>query len=1069
MRKVCGALLVGLLVCAGSILGEAKSAKAPPSGELPAGFFAGLSFRHVGPIGNRVAAVVGVPGEAGTYYAGAASGGIWKTTDGGVTWVPVFDEQGVASIGALAVAPSDSNVVWAGTGEAFLRSNVSIGSGVYRSTDAGRTWKHAGLPNTGRIPRIVVHPKDPDTAWVAALGHCWGPQPERGVFKTTDGGKTWRQVLFVDQETGVSDLVVDPTNPRILFAGSWQIRMWTAGRESGGPGSGLHVSRDGGETWQRLEGKGLPKAPWGKVALAMTPADPRRVYALIEVSSNRDFAPVDPADGVLWRSDDGGTSWKLVNADHTLTQRPLYYSRAAASPDDADEIRFMAVEHSLSIDGGKTTTEVESGWDHHDVWIDPTDADRIILGYDGGVSISTNRGKTWLRPHLPIAQMYHVAVDDQIPYFVYGNRQDGSSFRGPSNSLTGSSLPIGVWQTVGGCESGFAIPRPDGSVVYSGCYDGILERWDAARNQSQNVMVWPEAIESHAAQDIEHRFQWTFPVAMSPHDPTRVWAGSQYVHQTTDGGVTWTRISPDLTKNEPGKQRRTGGLTLDDASPSVAPALFALAESPLTPGEIWAGTNDGQVQLTRDAGATWTNLTAALLGLPPDGTVSNVEPSRHAAGTAYLTVDRHQLADFRSYVYKTTDWGKTWRKVVAGVPQDHHAYAHVVREDPARPGLLYLGTENALYLSFDDGERWQRLAAGLPPAPVHWIEVQPRFGDLVVATYGRGLWILDDLSVLRQPAAPALAGTHLFAPRAAWRFRRREEIVAAHVDPAAGRNPAYGALIQYSLPAEPSEGEKLWLEIVDGTGQTVRKLEEVPKKAGLNRAVWDLRGERTTEPKLRTQPDEHPHESFDKEGARELSDGGRFAVLVPPGTYTVRLHRGDEVQSQPLEVLIDPVAAGGEQAIARQTEALASLHRATNQVVAIINEIEWLRRQLQDLVARLGAADKWPEVAKEAGTLEEKLKTLEGELFDLRLTGAGQDMLRWPRKLYGRLTYLADYVDKTDHAPTASQLALLVRLEGEVAKVVERMDALRAGPVAEFNRKLPGQGFPYVVPEGKGE
>ncbi|KPJ92506.1 MAG: hypothetical protein AMS18_07285, partial [Gemmatimonas sp. SG8_17] len=548
--------------------GVASVAQPQDASQLGGEFFSQLGYRHIGPVGNRVSAVVGVPGDPNTYYFGGASGGVFKSVDGGVHWEPVFDDQPAASIGALAIDPSNSNVVWAGTGEAHIRSNVSIGNGIYKSTDGGKTWSHMGLDSTGRISRIVIHPTHPDVVFAAALGHLYGPQEERGVFRTTDGGETWERVLFVDENTGASDIVMDPNNPRILFAGMWQMVIWTWGRQSGGPGSGLYTSRDGGDSWEQLSGNGLPKPPLGKIALAMSPDNSDRVFALIETNSNRDFAELDDHQGVLWRSDDGGESWRMVNGDHTLVQRPHYYSRVVAAPDDHNEVHFLATSHTTSLDGGLTITRGGAGGDNHDMWIDPLIPDRMVVGNDGGISISTTRGSSWMRPRLPIAQMYHVFTDNQIPYFVYGNRQDGASHRGPSNSLTGSTIPIGVWHSVGGCESGFAVPDPvDNNIVWSGCYEGILDRYDRRTGHARNVSVWPDDPEGWPAAPLEYRFQWTFPIAISPHDHTKVYVGSQHVHQTSNGGHSWSVISPDLTTNDKSRQQKTGGLTPDDASP----------------------------------------------------------------------------------------------------------------------------------------------------------------------------------------------------------------------------------------------------------------------------------------------------------------------------------------------------------------------------------------------------------------------------------------------------------------------------------------------------------------------
>ncbi len=741
------ALISTLLIVGSASPAAAAGSALPPSAtqEESPPWATSLRYRHIGPVGNRVVAVVGVPGDPQTYYIGAASGGVWKTTDGGVHWDPLFDDQAVQAIGSLAIVPSDTNVIWAGTGETFIRSNVIVGNGIYRSTDGDRSWQHRGLEKTGRIGRVIVHPADPDTAWVAAMGHLYGPQEERGVFKTTDGGESWRRVLFVDANTGAADLVIDPSNPRVLYAGMWQMQIWTWGRESGGPGGGIHRSTDGGETWEQLTvpghaagrgssepvpgrgtrrsadgiigssssgaGRGLPTGPIGKIGLTISAAKPDRVYALIETSSHDEFSPVD-ADGVLWRSENRGDSWQLVSRDHTLHQRPLYYTRALVAPDDADEIHFMATRHSFSIDGGVSIDRGTAGGDNHDIWIDPELPDRIIVGHDGGVSISNNRGRTWWRPRLQVAQMYHVYTDNRVPYFVYGNRQDGPSYRGPSNSLTRGSIPIGAWHSVGGCESGFAVPDPvDPDIVWSGCYEGILDRYDVRTGHARNVSVAPDNREGWPAGELRFRFQWTFPISISPHDNNTVYVGSQHVHRTLNGGQSWDVISPDLTTNDPELQLKTGGLTADDSSPTYAAVLFSIAESPVEEGVLWAGSNDGRLHVSRDNGANWTSVAEYMNGLPPLGTVSNIEPSRYAAGKAYVAVDMHQVNSSVPQLWATEDYGASWRRIVDGVPAGPLSYTHVIREDPVRPGLLYSGTGNALYVSMDDGPAGSRCRA----------------------------------------------------------------------------------------------------------------------------------------------------------------------------------------------------------------------------------------------------------------------------------------------------------------------------------------------------------------------
>lgn len=1040
-------------------------------GSLREDFFQELAYRHVGPVGNRVSAVVGVPGNPNLYYIGGASGGVWKTVDGGVHWEPVFDDQPAQSIGSLAVDPTNPNVVWAGTGEAHIRSNVSIGNGVYRSLDGGETWSHVGLAESGRISRIVIHPRNPDVVFVAALGHLYGPQEERGVFRTTDGGESWERVLFVDEHTGASDIIMDPNNPEILFAGTWQMIIWTWGRRSGGPGGGLFRSTDGGDTWERLEGNGLPRPPLGKVVVGMSADDSDRIYALIETNSNRDFAPLEDHQGVLWRSDDGGESWRMVNADHTLVQRPHYYSRVVAAPDDRDEVHFLATRHSTSLDGGLTTRRGTAGGDHHDMWIDPVNPDRMIVGHDGGVSISTTRGESWMRPRLPIAQMYHVYTDDRIPYFLYGNRQDGPSFRGPSNSLTGGSIPIGAWHSVGGCESGFAIPDPvDQDIVWSGCYEGILDRYDLSTGHARNVSVWPDNPEGWPAADLRYRFQWTFPVHISPHDHNRVYAGSQHVHRTTNGGQSWEVISPDLTTNDKSKQRKTGGLTPDDASPTYACVLFAIAESPVEEGVIWTGSNDGLVHVTRDGGDTWTDVTANIPDLPPWGTVSNIEPSRYAPGKAYISVDFHQIGNTEPYAYRTEDYGESWTLVSGGIPGSVFSYVHVIREDPVRPGLLYLGTENGLYVSFDDGGGWTPLQTNLPHAPVHWLTVQERFNDLVVATYGRGFWILDDVTPLQQLTEDVVeAEAHIFAPRPAYRFRRKEAPASQPEDPGAGENPRIGATLHYLV----GEGESLEgsgrLEILDGDGTVVATLPRPDTDAGLHRAFWDLRYEASATPKMRTPVLEHSHVEMGDDGWRPAGETGRVSPLAPPGRYVVRLTLGETVLTEPLEVLKDPSSAGTEEDIRRQFQVILQLREEANGVVKLIDDAEILRAQLLRLDERLRGEEGMDEVLQASRALDEALIDLEMTLTDLRLSGgtAGQDRLRWPRRLYAKITSLAGYIGSSDFRPTDQQLEVHRRLQGLLAEREARMEEIRNGELAALNRLLEERGIPHVGVGGR--
>jgi photosystem II stability/assembly factor-like uncharacterized protein len=1046
-------------------------------GQPAADSFSQLRFRYIGPVGNRVIAAMGVPGDPNIYYAGTASGGIFKTTDGGVRWDPIFDGQPVSSVGSLAIAASDPNIVWAGTGETFIRSHISVGAGIYRSLDAGKTWALMGLEKTGRIGRVLVDPRNPDIVFACALGHAYGPQPERGVFRTTDGGKTWEQVLTVDQNTGCSDIAMDPNNPHVLLAGMWQLQLTTWNRTSGGPGSGLFKSTDGGATWKRLTGHGLPSPPVGKVGVAIAKRG-SRVYALVETG---DGVPLDgktdgkPTQrGQLWRSDDLGDNWQLVSYDRQLQGRAAYYTRCAVSPDNENEIYFMSAAFSRSLDGGRTITNTLSapGGDNHDLWIDPTNGDRLAVANDGGFSISVNRGRTWNRVQLPIAQLYHVTVDNQIPYFVYGNKQDGSSYRGPSNSLSGGrggggegetpaeetagrgtpggQINRGAWHPVTGGESGFATPDPvDPNIIWStasgsGSVGGIVTLFDERNHQARHVEIWPEQTSGSPAADLKYRFNWEFPLAISPHDHHKVYAGSQYVHVTTDGGHTWKLISTDLTRNDKTRQQFSGGLTGDNIGVEYAGVVFAIAESPKEPGLIWAGTNDGLVQLTRDGGKTWTNVTANLPGLPEWGTVSNIEASRYNAGTAYLTVDLHQVNNRDPFIYKTADYGKTWMLITDGIAHSMLSYAHCVREDPVRRGLLYVGTENGLYVSFNDGESWQPLQNNLPHAPVYWIAVQEHFHDLVLATYGRGFWILDDLTPLQQ-VAPQDAATHLFTPRDAYRFRFTTQPEAMPNDPTAGENPPYGASINYALKSAPQGNVKI--DIVDAGGRTVRTFSGAAKQVGLNRIWWDLRFTPTHQMRLRTSPDFAPEVTLNAEGWRPAPGERRISLLAPSGTYTVKLTVDGKEYTQPLKVLKDPHSDGTDTDIQTQTRLMTSLADQTNALVDAVNQIESLRAQIINLKAALGSDENATAIRSSADQLNSKLVEIEGALIQLKATGRGQDTVRWPPGLLSKIGYLASGVDSSDYPPTTQQVAVHDELNEQARHLAPASEArARKGP-----------------------
>ena len=1034
-----------------------------------------LMYRFVGPVGNRADAIVGEPGNPAVVYIGAAAGGIFKTTDGGINWAPIFDKQDVAAIGSLAIAPSAHNIVWAGTGEPFLiRPDYPMGDGIYKSTDSGRTWQHMGLDLTGHIGRIVVNPHNPDIVYACALGQAYRPQRERGIYRTTDGGKTWQQVLFVNEDTGCSDISMDAHDPQTLFAGMWQVEIRTWDLKSGGTGSGVYVSHDGGDTWKKLAGNGLPAADKavGKTGVAVAPSDSNRVYALIEEKT--------PS---LYRSDDAGKTWELVNQQHVLAERAPYYVRFRVAPNNENELFFVSVGFSISVDGGHTifipgfggeggtnpTGLGSAGGDNHDVWFDPLNPQRVMVANDAGGSISFDGGKTYARVQLPIAQLYHVYTDNRIPYFVYTNRQDGTSFRGPSNNLEGEGgffgggISTGEWTHVGGCESGFTIPDPaDNNIIWSACYDGELTRMDLRTGQARSVTVWPDASYGWTPADVKYRWHWTFPIDVSPHDHNRVYVGSQYVHETDNGGQSWRVISPDLTTNDKSHQQSSGGIATDNLMTYDGSTLYAIAESPVTTGLIWTGSNDGQVNITRDGGKNWTNVTKNIPNLPPWGTVENIEPSHSDAGTAYISVNLEQVGDYDAYVYKTSDYGQSWQLISGDVPKSMNSSAHCVIEDPVRKGMLYLGTDNSVYVSWDDGGHWTALRNNMPPAPVYWLTIQPKFNDLVVATYGRGLYILDDITPLRDYDKAQGSDAHLFQPRAAYRFRTfdntREADVDSHV---VGTNPQYGADINFYLKAAT---KKVEITIAGADGKTIRTIKYDAAKAGLNRVWWNLQYDPATPIKLRTSPPGEPWVEIPKNGFRPLVNWVHFdgAPRVAPGRYTVKLAVDGKDFTAPVEVVADPHTLGTQQDIESEVQFLLQIRSEMSDIANTVNHIEWTRKQLEDLQKMFGDDPKYAAVVKAAKELEAKAVVTENKFIDVNLTGRTEDSFRAPMGLYGRLTNLGALMNGSpgegssgaDLPPTDQAIAVHNMFKQEIAAAQRSFEELRDKDTPAFNETL---------------
>ncbi len=1073
-------------VIAGLLMGMAAAQSPGPlevgagsSATSPRAPLADLHFRFLGPQGNRDIAVVGVPGDPLVDYFGAASGGIWKTTDGGTTFQPIFDHEDVSAVGALAIAPSAPNVVWAGTGEPYIiRQPTSPGDGVYKSTDGGRHWQHMGLEQTGHIASIAVNPHDPNLVFVCAVGQGYRNNAERGVYRTKDGGKTWTQVLTVNDETGCSGLSMDAHDPNTLFAGMWQLTIRPWDEHSGGPGSGVFVTHDGGATWARLSGHGLPArgAAVGKVAVRVAPSDSSRVYALLQ----------EPGEPAFYRSEDYGQTWTLVNRDNRLIGRAPYFTNFQVAPNNENLIYFVAMNWSVSRDGGDTLANVpRAGGDLHDVWIDPRDPNRIMTAHDSGGSISLDGGTSWRQIKLPIAQMYHVYTDSRIPYNVIGNRQDDDGVMGPSRSLfssgyggRGGRIAPAEWHGYAGCESGFSVPDPvDPDIVWTGCYNGDLTRVDLKTGQARNVSVWPEDSYGGPPSQVRDRWNWTFPIAISPQDHNQVFVGSQYVYETVNGGQSWKRISPDLTLNDPSHEGDSGGIAGDNLMTFDAETLASIAISPVQAGVIWTGGYDGEVNVTQDGGKTWTNVTRNIPGLPPYGEITNVEPSHFAAGTAYVSDDVMMMGDYNPYIYETRDFGKTWRNVSGDIPHSLFSFVHVVREDPVRKGMLYAGTENSIFFSLDDGGHWTRLKNNLPAAPIYWLTIQPRFSDLVVATYGRGIWILDDVTPLRTwDTATGAAAEHLFKPRDAYRFRR--SVLAPESAPNAvvsGENVPYGADLNYYLPAAAKSAT---LTIRGGDGQVVRTVTG-DAHAGLNRAWWDLRYAPPTTVRLLTAPPGMPWVQLGAQGSRPLVawGGNPGSPRVLPGTYEVQLTvDGQPAGTAPLTVLKDPAASGTAATMATQLKFSLMMRGEVNAVADMINGLESTRRLLEDAAAVLRRHPGWAAAIQSDRDLEAKYVAVESKLYNTNLTSASiEESFVNPVQLYAKLATLAAdfngtgrYGGGADLGPTDQAVALNQVLVKQMTGLRSQLADLNRTAGAAFNAQLHalglGLGIQFAAP-----
>ena len=996
--------------------------QAIPAAQMDISLFAGLRWRSIGPSrGGRSQAIAGSPSRPYEYYFGATGGGVWKTTDAGLTWRPVSDRQlKTSSVGALQVATSNPDVVYVGMGETELRGNVIQGDGVYKTSDAGTTWTHLGLAKTQAIARIRIHPANPDVVFVAALGNPYAASPERGVYRSKDGGKVWERVLFRDEKTGAVDLVMDPKNPDVLYAAMWEVFRTPHSLSSGGPGSGLFKSTDGGTTWTELtRNAGLPAPIWGKVGIAISGADSSRLFAIVEAR-----------DGGIFMSDDAGATWKSINDDRRIRQRAFYYSRIYGDPKAKDTFYVLNTGLYRSVDAGKTLRGIPvPHGDNHDLWIAPDDPRRMANANDGGGNVSINGGESWTGQRYPTAQFYNVFTTAHVPYHVCGAQQDNSTACVASTG-TGDDL-----YDVGGGESGYIAPDPlDTNVFYAGSYGGLLTRINRRTGEERAINVWPDNPMGHAAAGMTQRFQWTYPIVISPTNPKTLYVTSQHVWRSTTQGQSWEQISPDLSRHDPSTMGDSGGpITLDQTGVETYAVVFTLAPSPRDGNVIWAGSDDGLVHVTRDGGRTWTKVTP--VGLPDFARVSLIKASNHDPGTAYLAANRYQHADRAPYVYRTTNYGATWSKIVSGIRPDD--FARSIEEDPKRKGLLFLGTETGVYVSFDEGTVWQPFSLELPVTPVHGILVKN--DDLVIGTHGRSFYIMDNINVLRQIARNTTdEPVVLFKPGDAMRSVSRGVTIDYYLKQAADKVTidildGAGSVIKTftgepapATPAPPAEGAPAVPAAEEGVRPPPAR---VAVKPGLNRFVWDIR-----------YPD-----ATDFPGLIMWAGGVR-GPAAPPGSYQVRLTAAGRTTTQPVAIVRNPLIASTDADLRAQFALASEIGARVGAANTAVLRVRRVKDQIADRVTK--AND--PKLKAAAGALTEKLTAVEGEIYQYR-NRSSQDPLNFPIKLNNKLAALQGIVESGDYKPTDQSRAVFKELSGQLDLRLEELDSLLRKELASFN------------------
>ena len=1003
--------------------------------------YGALEYRLIGPFrGGRSAAVTGVPGKPNLYYFGSTGGGIWETKDGGRSWKNISDGFFGGSIGAIEVAESDPNVIYVGGGEKTVRGNVSSGYGMWKSEDAGKTWTAAGLKDSRHVPRIAIHPTDYNTVYAAVMGNIYKPTQERGVYKSTDGGKSWRKILFANENAGAVDLIMDPNNPRILYASTWNIRRTPYSLSSGGEGSALWKSTDSGETWKEIsKNKGFATDTLGIIGVTVSPANSDRVWAIVE---NKD-------KGGVYRSDDGGATWNLINSERKLRQRAWYYTRIYADTKDEDIMYVLNVRYHKSTDGGKTyeTYNAPHG-DHHDLWIAPEDPNRMVIGDDGGAQVSYDGGETWSTYHnQPTSQFYRVTTDNSFPYKIYAAQQDNSTVRIPHRT-EGWSIDEDDWESTAGGESAhIAIDPNNPDIVYGGSYDGFLTRYNHEKNTVRSISVWPDNPMGHGVEDMKYRFQWNFPIFFSPHNPNKLYTASNHLHATTNEGESWEVISPDLTRDDPEKQKSSGGpITQDNTSVEYYCTIFAAAESPVKEGVLWTGSDDGLVHVSQDGGKTWNNVTPK--GMPEWMMINSVEPSVFDAGTMYFAGTKYKTGDFAPYLYKTSDYGKTWKKITNGIPAEH--FTRVVREDPKRKGLLYAGTETGMYISFDDGANWKPFQMNVPIVPI--TDLALKDNNLIVATQGRSLWIIDDLGVIHQLADAKGKENFLFKPKDTYRMGGASRAGSL----TAGTNHPSGVMTYFNLK-DPTD-KQVTLSYLNNANDTIQKfstkknpernIQALKVEKGANYHTWNMRGK----------------------GAERL-DGmilwwaSTDAPQAVPGSYKVVLEvEGEAPLVQSFNIVPDKNAETDIAGMQKQYDFVTEVNNTVDKAHQSIKNIRKINAQLGAFQKQYKDDDSVKDLVEKAKTLSEQFSDIEKALYQTQ-NRSGQDPLNFPIRLTNKLAHLNSLVSMDDFPPTQQDIAVKNELTQQVNAELAKFNQLVSDEIKAFNEAFNAKQLNYLLVE----